>query len=48
MDNEREKKVKKSRFSKVLTFIWIIAGMLMIWALIEGLSIIIAVKKYFP
>ena len=43
-----KKNERKSRFRNITIFIWMIVGILMILALIEGLSIILAVKKYFP
>jgi len=43
-----DKNKEKSRFNSILKIIWIVAGILLILALIEGLSILIAVKEYFP
>lgn len=41
-------KKKNSRFKNVLIAVWILAGILMIGLLIQGWSLLISVKKYFP
>jgi hypothetical protein len=47
-EGTRLEKKEKSIFSNVLIFIWMMVGILMIALLIEGWSLLITVKKYFP